>query len=82
MKGFALGCRTMHDGLVVAAAFLVTGLALLAAGRFLVPDLPLVPGLLRGLGALMLVLAPLILLGTYLRTLTSKPGKEAERGGD
>lgn len=68
MKDFRIGCRTMRDGVVVGTVFLLTGLALLGAGRLLVPSLLHMDLVVQGLGVLLLLFVPFILVTTYLRT--------------
>lgn len=59
----------MRDGLIVAAVFLITALALMLAGRYLVPEIASMPLIVQILGLILLLLAPVILLATYVRTL-------------
>jgi hypothetical protein len=68
MKEFRIGCRTMRDGIIVSAVFLVSGIALLVTGRFLVPTLLHMDLVVQGLGVLLLLFVPFILVTTYLRT--------------
>jgi hypothetical protein len=68
MREFNIGCRTMRDGIVVSAVFLVAGLALLAAGKLLVPALLHMDAVVQGMGALLLLFVPFILVTTFLRT--------------
>lgn len=65
-----LGCKTMRDGITVSAIFLIAALTLLLAGRYLVPDIASMPLIAQILGLILLLLAPMILLATYVRTLS------------
>jgi hypothetical protein len=75
MHSFPIGCRTMRDGVVVGTVFLFAGLALLGAGKLLVPSLLFMDALVQGLGALLLLFVPFILITTYLRTATGGEGR-------
>jgi hypothetical protein len=68
MKNLSFGCRTMRDGAIVAAVFLVTALAMLIVGGFLVPDIRIVRLIVDGLGLLLLLLATVIPISTYRHT--------------
>ena len=70
MPSFPIGCRTMRDGVIVSIVFLLSGLALLAAGRLLVPVLLHKDLLVQALGGLLVLFVPFILITTYLRTAT------------
>ena len=67
MNLLALGCKTMRDGLIVSGFFLVAAVTLLASARYLVPPFWLLPEITTGLGVLLLIFAPIILISSYLK---------------
>jgi hypothetical protein len=74
-----LTCQTMRDGVMVSAAFLVMGGVLIyAAARFLpaVASLPLIANVL---GIICLLLAPIILISTFLATAWPGAKKKLEQ---
>jgi hypothetical protein len=62
-----IGCRTMRDGITVSLVFAAMALIMLLAANYLLADWVLVTDIARTLGATLLLFAPLILVGTYLR---------------
>lgn len=62
-----LGCRTARDGIVVSAIFLAMALALIWIARSLPVGIAYVPEILTGLGLILLLMAPLILIASVLR---------------
>jgi len=73
MSEFPIGCQTMRDGIIVAAAFAVAGLLMLLTGRFLVPPFMLMDQIVQALGGVLLLFVPFILITTYLRTSGGQP---------
>jgi hypothetical protein len=74
-----LTCETMRDGVVVSAAFLLTGAVLIyAAGHFL-PAVAALPLIANVLGVICLLLAPLILISTFLATVWPGSKKKLEQ---
>lgn len=72
MKILVLGCKTMREGVVVSAAFLLGGLALTLAAQHIVPTLMHMDLVVLLLGFVLLLLAPIVLVSTFL--LTVLPG--------
>jgi hypothetical protein len=81
MKAFRLGCKTMKDGILVSGVFFAMAVGLILLARTLVPDVAYMPDVVMGLGMLLLCFAPLILLGTWLRSATSEHGPNDPAGG-
>jgi len=74
-----LTCETMRDGIVVSTAFLLTGAVLIyAAGHFL-PAVGALPLIANVLGVICLLLAPLILISTFLATVWPGSKKKLEQ---
>lgn len=74
-----LTCQTMRDGVLVSGAFLLMGAVLIyAAARFLpaVFSLPLIANVL---GIACLLLAPVILISTFLATVWPGSKKKLEQ---
>ena len=61
-----LGCRTMRDGVVVSAVFFVGAVLLFLAATHVVPEVAYVQQIVLFLALVMIVLAPVILISTFL----------------
>jgi hypothetical protein len=68
MKAFKIGCRTMRDGIVVSGVFMIAGVSMLLVGKYLVPPIAGMDAVVQGLGVLLVLFVPFILVTTYLRT--------------
>ena len=67
-----LGCRTMREGVTVSAAFLAGAIALFLAARYIVPDVFHLQHVVLFFALVLIVLAPIILVSTFL--LSVLPG--------
>ena len=63
----ALGCKTIKDGITTAIIFFITGSCLLITGLWIMPDILYFPHIIMIIASLVLLMIPLILLGTYLK---------------
>lgn len=72
MKLLVLGCKTLREGVVASAIFFLAAVLMILAGRYVVPDVLQAPYLVMALGLFMLLLAPVILVSTFL--LSVLPG--------
>jgi hypothetical protein len=72
MKLMVLGCKTLREGVVVSAVFLVGGLLLTLAAQHIVPAMLHMNRVVLFLGFVLLLLAPIVLVSTFL--LTIMPG--------
>lgn len=69
MKLLVLGCKTMREGVVVSAVFLLGGLLLTLAAQYVVPSLLHMNLIVLFLGFVLLLLAPIVLVSTFLLTI-------------
>jgi hypothetical protein len=74
-----LTCETMRDGVVVSAAFLVVGAVLIYAAGHLLPAVASLPLVANVLGVICLLLAPLVLISTFLATVWPGSKKKLEQ---
>lgn len=75
MRFLALGCKTLREGVLVSTIFFVGGLLLTLAGRHVVPDLLHMNHVVLLLGFVLLLLAPVVLVSTFL--LSILPGSRS-----
>jgi hypothetical protein len=61
-----LGCRTMRDGVVVSAVFFVGAVLLFLAATHVVPEVAYVQQIVLFLALVLIILAPVILISTFL----------------
>jgi hypothetical protein len=62
-----LGCKTMRDGVVVASVFFFAAVLLFLAARYVVPDtIPIIGHVVLLFALIMVVMAPVILISTFL----------------
>ena len=65
-KLLVLGCETMREGVTMTAIFLVVGIVLILAGINVVPDFAYMKHIVMLVGFLLMLLAPVILVSTFL----------------
>jgi len=61
-----LGCRTMRDGVVVSAVFFIGAVLLFLAATHVVPEVAYVQQIVLLLALVMIILAPVVLISTFL----------------
>jgi len=62
-----LGCTTMRDGVVVSSVFFAGAVLLLLAARYVVPpSVPLLGHIALFFALILMVMAPVILISTFL----------------
>jgi hypothetical protein len=69
MKLLVLGCKTLREGVVVSAIFFVGGLLLTMAARYAMPDMLHLDKVVLLLGFVLLLLAPIVLVSTFLLSI-------------
>ena len=67
-----LGCRTMRDGVVVSGVFFAGAILLFLAARHVVPPMGHLQQVVLLLALVLIVLAPVVLVSTFL--LSVLPG--------
>lgn len=66
MKLLVLGCKTLREGVVVSAIFFIAGLLTTLAAQYVVPALLHMNLVVLMLGFVLLLLAPIVLISTFL----------------
>ncbi len=72
MKILSLGCTTMREGVLVSAIFFLAAILMILAGNYVVPAIAYMRHIVMLVGLLLLLLAPVVLVSTFL--LTVLPG--------
>ena len=67
-----LGCKTMREGVTVSAVFLAAAIALFLAAQHVVPDIFYLKHIVLLLALVLIILAPIVLVSTFL--LSVLPG--------
>lgn len=76
MKLLVLGCKTLREGVMVSAVFLIGGVLLALAAQYVVPDWLHLNLVVLLLGFVLLLLSPIVLISTFL--LSVLPGIERD----
>lgn len=76
MKLLMLGCKTLREGVVVSVIFFVGGVLVMLAATHVVPDLLHMDLVVLLLGFVLLLLAPIVLVSTFL--LSILPGVQQD----
>jgi len=76
MKLLVLGCKTLREGVLVAAIFFLSGILLTLASTYIVPQLWHMNLAVLLLGFVLLLLAPIVLVSTFL--LSILPGAKEQ----
>jgi hypothetical protein len=71
-----LGCRTMRDGVVVSFVFFVAAVLLFLAATHIVPPIAYLQQLVLLFALVLIVLAPVVLISTFL--IAVLPGARAK----
>lgn len=66
MKLLVLGCKTLREGVLVSVIFFVAGIAIILAAQHVVPDMLHMNLVVLLLGFLLVLLAPIVLVSTFL----------------
>ena len=62
----ALGCKTMREGVTVSAVFFAAAIALFLAAQHVVPDIFYLKHIVLLLALVLIILAPIVLISTFL----------------
>jgi len=71
-----LGCKTMREGVVISAVFFAAAVLLFLAATHVVPAVGPFPPIVLFLALVLIVLAPLVLISTFL--ISVLPGARAK----
>lgn len=74
-----LTCETMRDGVIVSVVFLLIGVVLIYAAANFLPAVASLPLIANVLGIICLLLAPLVLISTFLATVWPGSKKKLEQ---
>jgi hypothetical protein len=74
-----LGCKTMRDGVVVSFVFFIAAILLFAAATHIVPDVAYAPQIVLLLALVLIILAPVILISTFLVSVLPGAKEKLER---
>lgn len=74
-----LTCETMRDGVIVSVVFLLMGAVLIYAAANVLPPVASLPLIANVLGIICLLLAPLVLISTFLATVWPGSKKKLEQ---
>lgn len=66
MKLLVLGCKTLREGVLVSVIFFLAGIATILASQYVVPDILHMNLVVLLLGFLLVLLAPIVLVSTFL----------------
>ena len=68
----SLGCQTMREGVIVTIIFFIAGILIILAGANIVPQIWHLNLVVVLIGFLLLLLAPIILVSTFLLSVLPK----------
>ncbi len=71
-----LSCNTMREGVILSGVFLVVGATLIFFASHLLPNVAYLPMIANVLGIIALLLAPLLLISTFIATVLWPGSKE------
>jgi hypothetical protein len=79
MKLLVLGCKTLREGVLVAAIFFIAGILIILAAQHIVPTLLHMNLVVLLLGFVLLLLAPVILVSTFLLSVLPKAKSKLDK---
>jgi hypothetical protein len=68
----SLGCQTMREGVIATIIFFIAGVLIILAGANIVPEIWHLNLIVVLVGFLLLLLAPIILVSTFLLSVLPK----------
>ena len=75
----SLGCQTMREGVVAAMIFFTAGILLILSSVHVVPDIWQLRHIVMFVGFLLLLLAPIILVSTFLLSVLPHAKERMDR---
>lgn len=79
MKLLMLGCKTLREGVLVAAVFFIGGLLMTLAAQHIVPEVLHMNHAVLFLGFVLLLLAPIVLVSTFLLSILPGAGQDMDQ---
>lgn len=75
----SLGCQTMREGVVATLIFFIAGIFFILASVYVVPLIWHLQHIIMFIGFIMLLLAPVILISTFLLSVLPNAKKKMDR---
>lgn len=75
----SLGCTTMREGVVATAIFFIAGVLIILAGVKIVPEIWHLNHIVTLSGFILLLLAPIILVSTFLLSVLPKAKERMDK---
>lgn len=75
----SLGCKTMREGVIAALIFFIAAVLLILASVHVVPAIWHLQHIVMFIGFMLLLLAPIILVSTFLLSVRPKAKEEMEQ---
>ncbi len=75
----SLGCQTMREGVIATIIFFIAGVLIILAGAGIVPEIWHLNLIVVLVGFLLLLLAPIILVSTFLLSVLPKAKERMDR---
>jgi len=75
----SLGCKTMREGVIATLIFFTAGILFILAGVHIVPDVWHLQHITLLVGFVLLLLAPIILISTFLLSVLPDAKKRMDR---
>lgn len=79
MKLLVLGCKTLREGVLVAVIFFLGGILLTLAAQHIVPALLHMNHVVLLAGFVLLLLAPIVLVSTFLLSILPGAQRDADQ---
>ena len=74
-----LGCKTLREGVIVSAVFLAGAIALFLAAQHVVPDTFYLQQVVLFFALVLIILAPIILISTFLLSVVPGAREKLEK---
>jgi hypothetical protein len=74
-----LGCKTLREGVIVSAVFLAGAIALFLAAQHVVPDAFYLQQVVLFFALVLIILAPIILISTFLLSVVPGAREKLEK---
>lgn len=78
-KLLMLGCTTMREGVIVSAVFFFGAILLFLAAQHVVPEVGYLPHMVLLLALILIVLAPVVLISTFLLSVIPGAREKLEK---
>ena len=75
----SLGCQTMREGVVATLIFFIAGVSFILVGIYVVPNIWHLQHIIMFVGFILLLLAPIILISTFLLSVLPNAKKKLDK---